>query len=105
MATIQTFFLAMILHPEVQKRAQAELDTVVGPDRLPEFRDRESLVYINALLTECLRWQPVAPLGIAHTCSEDDIYRGFFIPKGSIVIPNVWWVILLLMLLWDTREF
>lgn len=77
-------------HPEVQQRAQAELDAVVGPDRLPEFSDRESLVYINALVHECLRWQPVTPLGEAHTSTEDDIYRGYLIPKGSIIVPNVW---------------
>lgn len=80
----------MTLYPEVQQQAQAELDTVVGPDRLPEFRDRKSLVYVDALVHECLRWQPVTPLGIAHTCTEDDIYRGYRIPKGSIIMPNIW---------------
>ena len=62
-STIQTFFLAMVLYPEVQRRAQKEIDNLVGTDRLPEFRDLASMPYILALLKELLRWQPVAPLG------------------------------------------
>ena len=70
----------MSLYPEVQKRAQEEIDRVVGKDRLPEFKDRDSLPYVAALIDECLRWvlihltqlsnkqclrrwQPVAPVG------------------------------------------
>lgn len=55
--------MAMALHPEVQKKAQAELDQVLG-GRLPEFADRPNLPYINAVIKETGRWQPVAPLGI-----------------------------------------
>ena len=57
------FFLAMALYPEVQKKAQAEIDTVVGPHRLPDFEDRPSLPYINAIVKESMRWHLVAPLG------------------------------------------
>ena len=53
----------MVLHPEVQKKAQAEIDAVVGPDRLPTFADRPNLPYIDALVKEILRWNPVAPMG------------------------------------------
>jgi cytochrome P450 len=60
---VQTLFLAMALYPEVQKKAQAEIDAVVGPDRLPEFEDRPSLPYINAVIKELLRWNLVTPLG------------------------------------------
>ena len=53
----------MALHPEVQKKAQAEIDAVVGPHRLPDFEDRRSLPYINAIIVkESMRWHPVAPL-------------------------------------------
>lgn len=52
----------MLLYPDVQDTAQAELDRVVGSDRLPNFADRELLPYINALIKETLRWNPVAPL-------------------------------------------
>lgn len=53
----------MVLYPEAQRRAQKELDAVVGPDRLPDFSDRPSLPFVEAVLREVLRWHPVAPLG------------------------------------------
>ena len=56
-------FLAMALYPEVQKKAQAEIDAVIGPDRLPDFQDRPSLPYINAVVKESMRWHLVVPLG------------------------------------------
>jgi len=55
--------MAMALYPEVQKKAQKELDEVIG-DRLPEFNDRPNLPYINAMVKESFRWQPVVPLGM-----------------------------------------
>ncbi|KAG6902615.1 hypothetical protein C0995_014221 [Termitomyces sp. Mi166 len=64
--TLSVFFLAMVLHPECQKRAQQEIDSVVGPGRLPEFSDRESLPYIGCILQETLRWNPVVPLAGAR---------------------------------------
>ena len=60
---MQTLFLAMALYPEVQKKAQAEIDAVVGTSRLPDFHDRPSLPYINAVLKELSRWNLVGPLG------------------------------------------
>lgn len=57
------FYLAMTLHPEAQKKAQVELDRVVGIDRLPTFEDRENLPYVGALVKEVMRWHPVLPLG------------------------------------------
>jgi cytochrome P450 len=56
----------MTLFPDVQKKAQAEIDAVVGPDRLPSLADRASLPYIEALAKEVLRWNVVAPIGM-HT--------------------------------------
>ena len=80
----------MAAHPEVQKRAQAELDAVVGPNRLPEFEDQDSLPYICALTKELLRWRTVVPLSIPHRSMQDDEYRGYLIPKGSLVFSNLW---------------
>jgi cytochrome P450 len=62
-AAVVSFFLAMVIYPDVQLRAQAELDCVVGRDRLPEFSDKKDLLYVNAVMSECLRWIPVAPMG------------------------------------------
>jgi len=53
----------MTLYPEVQKKAQAEIDAVVGPDRLSSFSDRNSLPYIEALVKEVLRWNVATPTG------------------------------------------
>ncbi|KAJ3810819.1 cytochrome P450 [Lentinula aff. lateritia] len=84
------FFLAMVMYPEVQVKAQAELDRVVGRDRLPNFDDMQHLPYIRAIIKEALRLNPVDPLGLQHRSIEDDIYKGYFIPKGTICIANVW---------------
>jgi Cytochrome P450 len=61
------FFLALTLFPQVQRRAQAELDTVVGRDRLPTFDDRQRLPYIEALCKELMRWQVLTPLGTVRS--------------------------------------
>ncbi|KAJ7302126.1 cytochrome P450 [Mycena albidolilacea] len=84
------FLFAMLSFPEVQRRAQTELDAVVGRSRMPTFADYNSLPYIRALIKEILRWAPVGPIGLPHRLMEDDCYDGHFIPKGSIVIANVW---------------
>ena len=60
---MQALFLAMALYPEVQKKAQEEIDSVVGRNRLPEFEDRPFLPYINAIAKESMRWHLVGPLG------------------------------------------
>ncbi|KAI0260510.1 cytochrome P450 [Gloeopeniophorella convolvens] len=84
------FFLAMALFPDIRKRAQAEIDAVVGPDRLPALEDRERLPYLNAIVKELLRWNPPIPLGGPHLLVQDDIHAGYFLPKGSIVLVNLW---------------
>ena len=69
--------VAMLHFPETMQKAQAELDRVVGPDRLPRFEDRDSLAYLQALINETLRWRPIAVLGgTAHAVIVDDEYNG-----------------------------
>ncbi|KAF7375551.1 Cytochrome P450 [Mycena sanguinolenta] len=80
----------MILNPSVQRKAQEEIDWVIGPDRLPAIQDKAPLPYVRGLITEVFRWQPAAPLAMAHALSQDDVYDGMHLPKGSVVIPNVW---------------
>ncbi|KAK6507201.1 hypothetical protein TWF481_005651 [Arthrobotrys musiformis] len=89
--TMTAFTLAMILFPEVQRKAQEEIDRVVGNDRLPGFEDREQLPYVNAVVKEAIRWWAVTPLGFIHTADEDIEYNGYFIPKGAYFLPSIWW--------------
>ncbi|KAI0693294.1 cytochrome P450 [Cerioporus squamosus] len=89
-STLQTFFLAMACYPDVQKKAQAELDAVVGPSRLPDHSDRRDLPYINAMVKEALRWGPVLPFSLPHRSIEDMEYDGYFIPAGTTLVPNTW---------------
>ncbi|KAG2135247.1 cytochrome P450 [Suillus clintonianus] len=92
-SAIYALFLAMTLFPDVQKKAQDEIDAVVGPDRLPSFADRDSLPYTEALFKEVLRWHAVTPTGFPHCVAEDDIHDGYYIPKGSLVFPNIWFML------------
>ncbi|KIJ19369.1 hypothetical protein PAXINDRAFT_7852 [Paxillus involutus ATCC 200175] len=89
-AVLLLFVYSMMTHPETQVRAQAEIDHVVGTQRLPNFGDRPALPYVDALLRETLRCRPVPPIGIPHATSEDDIYEGYYIPKGATITVNVW---------------
>jgi hypothetical protein len=115
----------MTLHPEIQTKAQAEVDAVLGhdadgggPQRLPTFEDRHNMPYVNAIVKEVLRWNPHVPLGwysscfccsrlfdkicasnsgLPHELTQDDEYRGYHIQKGSVVWANIWCGALLAM--------
>jgi len=87
---VGSFFLATATNPEARKKAQAEIDQVVGRDRLPGFDDRPSLPYVEAFYREVMRWRPAMPMGVAHTTTEDDVYEGYFIPKGATIMSNIW---------------
>lgn len=79
----------MALFPTVQTKAQEELDEVVGINlQTPE--DRTNLPYINAVIKEVLRWNPVTPLGVAHASTKEDVYEGYLIPKDATIVPNIW---------------
>jgi cytochrome P450 len=83
-----SLFLALIQYPDVRKRAQAELDNVLGRDRLPTFDDRQRLPYIDALCKELLRWRMVVPLG-AQMPTPPDTDGVFLRPLCSRFPPRV----------------
>jgi cytochrome P450 len=85
------FFLAMTLFPEVQLKAQEEIDRIVGTKRLPNVEDRANLPYVDAIVKEVLRWHPVGPIGLPHMTTEDDIFDGYLIPKGALILANIWY--------------
>ncbi|KUI60217.1 Fumitremorgin C synthase [Cytospora mali] len=88
-ATLTTFIQTMVLHPEVQLRAREELDRVCG-DRLPIMEDEENLPYVRACVKEVLRCYPIVTTGLPHAVVKDDVYQGYYIPKGATVILNIW---------------
>ncbi|KAI0295614.1 cytochrome P450 [Multifurca ochricompacta] len=88
--TLMWWTLAMVAFPQVQRRAQAELDAVVGRSRLPTFEDAPHLPYVRAVVREVLRWRPPVPFGVPHAATEDDWYEGMFIPKGATCLANIW---------------
>ncbi|KAJ7247027.1 cytochrome P450 [Mycena rebaudengoi] len=87
-SALHTFILAMTLYPDIQRRAQEAIDKVVDTGRLPAFS--ENIPYIDAIVREVLRWRPVTPLGIAHAVIQDDVYNGYHIPSGCVVVANSW---------------
>lgn len=88
---IATFIMTMLNHPEEQRKAQEELDRVVGRDRMPTFQDQDDLPYISAIVKEVQRWRPVIAGGLAHATTKDDTVMGnYFIPAGTTIIPNAY---------------
>lgn len=90
-STLYAFVQAMLLFPDVQKKAQEELDRVIGSERLPTMDDEPNLQYIRGCIKETLRWMPTTILGgVPHAVTRDDEYMGYKIPKGAGVMNNVW---------------
>lgn len=89
--TLIGFLCAMLVFPEVAKKAHDEIDRVVGPDRMPMPEDEPNLQYIRGCVKESLRWLPTTILGaIPHALTKDDFYVGYRLPKGAGVMNNVY---------------
>ncbi|XP_066297774.1 cytochrome P450 1A1-like [Branchiostoma lanceolatum] len=94
--TLQTMRWSVLLlaaHPEVQEKLAAELDSVVGRDRQPALADRTSLPYMDATINEILRFGIPIPTALPHTTTVDTNLRGFEIPEGTWIMPNLWNVV------------
>lgn len=81
----------MMAHPDIQRKAQDELDSVVGEDRFPTVTDRPNLSYIDAILKETMRWHTVG-LVIPRKSDEDEVIHGFLVPKSATIVVNIWYV-------------
>lgn len=88
--TIEMFVMIAVTFPEQVAKAQEELDSIVGRGRLPLYDDKPNLPFVCAFIEETTRWRPLAMAGIPHSTVQEDFYKGYRIPKGSIVIPNIW---------------
>ncbi|SJK99770.1 uncharacterized protein ARMOST_03081 [Armillaria ostoyae] len=89
-SALDEFVLAMVLYPEVYRKAQTEIDTVVGDSRLPSFEDMDSLPYLDAIIREIHRWGAGFTLSLPHKLIQDDVYEGHLLPSGALVAPNVY---------------
>ncbi|KAF4439159.1 cytochrome P450 [Fusarium acutatum] len=89
-STLGFIILALITHPEVVKKAHEELDRVIGRDRFPTWTDEPNLPYIRAIIKEAHRWRVISPLSFQHYTMKEDVFRGYRIPKGSVVRVNHW---------------
>jgi cytochrome P450 family 2 subfamily J len=82
--------LYMVLHPDVQRKVQAELDDVIGRQRMPSYEDRPNLPYTEATLLEIQRRGTVVPLSVPHRTMKDVELNGFKIPEDTTILPNIW---------------
>ncbi|KAL8296088.1 hypothetical protein RB601_003657 [Gaeumannomyces tritici] len=89
--SLAAFTLAMLKYPDVQRKAQAEIDRVIRRGRFPTSADRERLPYVDAIVKETLRWWSIFPMGMPHRADEEIEYRGLRIPDGATIMPAVWW--------------
>ncbi|KAI0473518.1 cytochrome P450 [Xylariaceae sp. FL0804] len=89
--SILGFVQAMVLHPDVQRQGQAEMDVAFpGDETMPDMEGAMAHPWIQACVKETLRWLPVVPLALPHSPVRDDVFRGYRIPKGATVILNTW---------------
>ncbi|OOF99879.1 hypothetical protein ASPCADRAFT_138781 [Aspergillus carbonarius ITEM 5010] len=87
---LETFIETCADYGEAVQKAQDELDSVIGTQRLPSFDDMNRLPYITAFISELVRWRPISPIGVPHAVIQDDEYMGFRIPRDATVIANQW---------------
>ncbi|KAF2871562.1 cytochrome P450 [Massariosphaeria phaeospora] len=88
-STLMTYLLAMTLYPQWQTKVQEEIDRVCG-DRMPNLDDSPQMPILRSVVMELIRWRPITPSSIPHETTEDDVYDGYFIPKGTYIHPNQW---------------
>ncbi|THU86337.1 cytochrome P450 [Dendrothele bispora CBS 962.96] len=90
---LQVLIMILSCHSEVQRKAQEEIDRVIGHDRIPQRDDIKNLPYIQAIIKELGRFNPPTPFGIPHVTIRDEEYRGYIVPKRSVVFQNQWGIL------------
>lgn len=87
-ATLNNLVLHLAANRHVQHKVQDELMRVVGPHRCPCFDDIKNLPYVRACVKEILRMNPILSPGIRQYASNDVLYKGQVIPKGTVLLAN-----------------
>ncbi|XP_010429264.1 PREDICTED: cytochrome P450 81D11-like [Camelina sativa] len=88
--TLEWAMMNLLNHPEVLKKARAEIDTKIGFDRLIDESDTVNLPYLQWIVLETLRLHPAAPTLVPHMPSEDCMLAGYDVPRGSMLLVNIW---------------
>ncbi|KAJ8029290.1 Cytochrome P450 2U1 [Holothuria leucospilota] len=86
--TLLWAFLFLLNNPEVEVKVRAQLNDVVGRNRMPRYSDRSKLPLVEAIISESLRLGTISALSLPHVAATDSELHGYKIPKGTIIIPN-----------------
>ncbi|XP_070287892.1 cytochrome P450 2E1 isoform X1 [Myotis yumanensis] len=98
-ATLKYGLLVLMKHPEVEEKLHEEIDRVIGPNRIPSIKDKLEMPYMDAVVHEIQRFTNLLPSNLNHEATQDTVFRGYVIPKGTVLIPT------LDSLLFDKQEF
>ncbi|KAF9011984.1 cytochrome P450 [Cyathus striatus] len=98
-SALQTFVLAMLQFPDIQRKGQDAVDAATFGKRLPNDSDMGAIPYVDAIVLEVFRWKPVVPLTTPHASTEDVYYKDYLIPAGTTLVANAW------SILYDESEY
>ncbi|XP_044773598.1 cytochrome P450 2E1-like [Neomonachus schauinslandi] len=97
--TLRYGLLILMKYPEIEEKLHEEIDRVIGPSRIPAIKDRVEMPYMDAVVHEIQRFIDLLPSNLPHEANQDTVFRGYVIPKGTVVIPT------LDSILFDNQEF